>query len=385
MRTRRVADTILPPHAAAAAGLRYTQDAAGNGIHRVRCGSGFRYVGPDGAAVRDKATLARIKALAIPPAWRDVWIARDPNAHLQATGRDARGRKQYRYHARWREIRHQTKYERLVPFGRALPRLRERVRRDLSSPALSKQKVIAAVVQLLERTWIRVGNSEYARANGSFGLTTLRDRHARVRGKEICFVFVGKSGIKQSVTLEDSLLARVVKKCQDLPGQELFQYVDDHGRRRPITSADVNAYIRRAVGDVFTAKDFRTWAGTVLALQALKTEKRQESTRHQKSVIVRAITAVAGSLGNTPAVCRSSYIHPAILQAYADGSLHRRMRTRGMRVRGLTAEEVAVLHLLKSRRSFRQQLAEAARVARASRRRAMRRSSPARRAKVARA
>ena len=360
MHSRRAAEPNLAPHAAAAAGLRYTQDTVTNGIQRIRRGSGFRYVGPDRRVVRDKATLARIKALAIPPAWRDVWIARDPNGHLQATGRDARGRKQYRYHAKWREIRHETKYERLVPFARALPRLRERVQRDLSSTALSKHKVIAALVQLLERTWIRVGNSEYARANGSFGLTTLRDRHARVRGKEICFMFVGKSGIKQSVTLEDSVLARVVKKCQDLPGQELFQYVDDHGHRRPITSADVNAYIRSAVGDVFTAKDFRTWAGTVLALQALKGEKRQESARHQKSVIVRAITAVAGSLGNTPAVCRSSYIHPAILEAYADGSLPRRMRTRGVRVRGLTAEEVAVLHLLQSRRSFRRQLVEAA-------------------------
>jgi len=245
-------------------GLRYASDAM-PGLARLRAGKGFRYVSPSGSAVRDPATLRRIKRLAIPPAWTQVWIATDPRAHIQATGRDARGRKQYRYHARWREVRGQNKFDRLVLFARVLDRVRRRVARDLSRPELSKAKVMAVVVRLLEETLIRVGNEEYARDNRSFGLTTLRDRHVKVRGDEIRFQFVGKSGIRRQMSMSDRRLARLVKGCQDLPGQQLFQYLDDRGRRRSISSSDVNAYLRETCGAAFTAKDFRTWAGTVRA------------------------------------------------------------------------------------------------------------------------
>ena len=364
MKSRRI--STAPPDCAAAAGLRYATDQ-GPGIRRIRCGAGFRYVDRQGRAITDQATLKRIRALVIPPAWSAVWIATDPHAHLQATGRDVKGRKQYRYHARWREVRHQTKYDRMIPFARALPRIRERVERDLRGSTLSRAKVVAAVVQLLEKTLIRIGNLEYARANGSFGLTTLRDRHVRIRGAQVQFTFVGKSGVKQSVTLNDGMLARVVKRCQELPGQDLFQYLDDKGRRRVLSSADVNAYLREAAGTEFTAKDFRTWAGTLLAAHALAKEGHAANDRQTKSTIVRAITSVAGHLGNTPAVCRACYIHPAIFEAYANRTLASRLVARGRQVRGLSARERAVLNLLESRRSFPEQLAEAARVARAQR------------------
>lgn len=322
---------------------------------------------PPGRTVVDQAVLARIKALAVPPAWTDVWISPDLHAHIQATGRDARGRKQYRYHAKWRQVRHQTKVERLVPFGQALPRMRARVAADVRQPALTKPKVIAAVIQLLERTLIRVGNEEYAKTNRSFGLTTLRDRHVRIRGRRVQFSFAGKSGIRRSIALTDRRLARIVKRCQDLPGQLLFQYVAENGRTRSVTSADVNAYLREAAGEDFTAKDFRTWAGTLLAARALRAEAIPGSQRGAKRTIAMAIEEVAGHLGNTPAVCRACYVHPTVLETYTDGTLAEGLTRRRRRIRGLSTDECAVLALLQMPRDWRTQLTEAARAARLAR------------------
>jgi DNA topoisomerase I len=358
-----MASTLEPT--ARAAGLRYGTDTE-RGIRRVRVRNGFRYIDPHGHPVRDKATLARIKSLVIPPAWTDVWISPHPKSHLQATGRDARRRKQYRYHPRWRELSHQSKYSRLVPFAHALPKIRRQIARDLRARALCKQKVLAAIVQLLEKTLIRIGNEEYRRANGSFGLTTLRDRHVKIRGQAIRFEFRGKSGIKQAVTLNDARLAKIVRRCQELPGQELFQYVDEGDRRRSITSADVNNYLRQAAGEAFSAKDFRTWAGTLLAARELSARRPGASQRRTKAVVVEVIKAVAHDLRNTPAVCRACYIHPAILEAFADETLRTRL-SRVHRVAGLSADEAAVLAVLESQRSWRQQLEAAASAARAKR------------------
>ena len=265
------------------------------------------------------AELARIKALVIPPAWTDVWICSDPRGHLQATGRDARGRKQYRYHTRFRQMREEAKYGRLPAFAQALHRIRRRTAADVRKRGLPRVKVLAAAVQLLEKTLIRIGNEEYARANGSVGLTTMRDRHTKVRGADVRFEFRGKSGIAHVVDLHDARLARIVKACRDLPGYELFQYVDEAGERQTICSDDVNAYLRHISGDDFTAKDFRTWAGTVLAAQALARLARFKSQTEAKRNVVQAIAAVAKRLGNTRSVCRKCYIHPAILAAYMDG------------------------------------------------------------------
>lgn len=354
-------DPADPPVSAKTARLRYV--AAGRpGIRRVRCGAGFRYLTPHGRIVTDRETLSRIRTLAIPPAWTDVWIARDSAAHLQATGRDARGRKQYRYHPRWRDIRHQTKYDRLVPFARALPALRRRLRADLSDSALTRDKVIAAVIDLLQKTWLRIGNPEYARANRSFGLTTLRDGHVRIRGAELLFEFRGKSGVRQRVSLTDARLARVVRRCQELPGQDLFQYVDSDGRRRTITSADVNTYLREIMGAPFTAKDFRTWAGTVLAALALSELDPPTSSRRTQGTILRAVEKVAQSLSNTPSVCRACYIHPVVFDAYVAGTLRSRLETAPRR-RGLSDEEAAVLGLLESSGDWRSALATSARAA----------------------
>ena len=353
---------VAPPLSAKVAGLRYSSDS-GRGVRRVKTPSGFRYVGPNGRTITNEQTLGRIKQLAIPPAWTDVWIAADPHAHLQATGRDARGRKQYRYHPRWGEVRHQTKYERMVPFARALPHLRRRVAADLRHGSLTKQKVLAAVVQLLEKTFIRVGNTEYARTNKSFGLTTLKDGHVKVRGTELRFEFRGKSGIRQSITFADARLAKIVKRCQELPGQELFQYIDDDGRRRVVTSADVNGYLKEATGADFTAKDFRTWAGTLLAALALRDERLETSARKTKSVILRAVEHVASHLGNTPSVCRTCYIHPYVIEAYSDGTLSSKLATSKRRVRGLSQDESAVLALLQNRKDWRTLLTESARAA----------------------
>src|SRR5262245_19781054 len=371
-RQRQSRQQVMPPAISARrAGLRYGTDQR-PGLTRVRRGSGFWYRRPSGQPVTDEADLHRIRKLAIPPAWRDVWISPDPHAHLQATGRDARGRKQYRYHPRWSSVRGETKFDRMVPFGRALPCIRDRIARDLRQEALTKTKVVAAVVQLLEKTLIRIGNSEYARTNGSFGLTTLKDRHVRVNGGRVRFQFKGKSGVRQTIQLSDARLAAIVKRCQELPGQELFQYLDDERRRHRITSADVNAYLREVTGGDYTAKDFRTWAGSLLAADALRDlsgeREAAASERARKGIIVRAIETVAGHLGNTPAVCRGSYIHPAILAAHADGRLRTIGQARRRRVRGLSASEAALLRLLTTRVTVRDQLTASLRAVRAHQR-----------------
>jgi DNA topoisomerase-1 len=317
---------LQPVQSAAAAGLRYVSDAT-PGIKRVpRAGAmrsrrAFRYVAHRGTAVRERATLARIKALAIPPAWRDVWICPRDDCHLQATGRDAKGRKQYRYHARWREVRDETKYGRVAAFARALPRIRRRTRHDLARAGLPREKVLATLVRLLETTFIRVGNEEYARENESFGLTTLRGRQVRVRGSKLKFKFRGKSGVEHEIELSDPRLAAIVRRMQDLPGEELFRYVDERGETRAIESADVNAYLKKIAGDEFTSKDFRTWAGTLLAAEELRRIGPFVSEAQGKRNIARAIEAVAARLGNTKAVCRKCYVHPAVLESYLDGSL----------------------------------------------------------------
>lgn len=288
------------------------------GIRRSKARHGFDYLDARGRSVTDTATLDRIRGLAIPPAWADVWISPKANGHIQATGRDARGRKQYRYHPRWRQTRDSAKFERLVAFGHALPRLRRRVDEDLARRGLPRDKVLAAVVRVMEATLIRVGNAEYARANKTFGLTTLRDRHVKVGGAKAIFEFRGKSGKVHATGFNDRRLARIVKACQDLPGQRLFQYLDENGRRRTVESADVNAYIREAMGDDFSAKDFRTWAGTVAAARALTTPECADLGKRSLNTCVKA---VAGLLGNTAAVARSAYIHPRILEAYERGRL----------------------------------------------------------------
>ena len=305
---------------ARAAGLRYSTDAR-PGIQRRRAGRGCSYRSPDGETIHDKAVLARIRALAIPPAWTDVWICPDPAGHLQATGRDARRRKQYRYHARWRARRDDAKFERLLDVARVLPRIRARCDEDLATPGLTREKVLAAVVRLLELTLIRVGNDEYARLNRSFGLTTLEGRHASVRGTSIRFRFRGKSGQRHEVGLRDRRLAAIIRRCQDLPGQDLFQYVDDEGVAHDVTSDDVNDYLGEISGTDITAKDFRTWAGTVLAYRALRALAPVDDDRAAKRNVVEAVRLTAGRLGNTPAVARNSYVHPAILEAYLDGAI----------------------------------------------------------------
>ena len=288
----------------------------------MRRGHNFLYCHPDGRKVSDPAQLARIRSLAIPPAYRHVWICCNPQGHLQATGRDARGRKQYRYHPGWRTHRDAAKFDRMLEFGRSLPRIRRRVAQDLRKPGLPRERVLATLVRLLESTLVRVGNEEYARANGSFGLTTLRDRHVNVRGDKLTFEFRGKSGIAQRVSVNDPAVARIVRRCADIPGQELFQWMDADGRRHRIGSADVNEYLREASGGPFTAKDFRTWFATVETLQALR-KRPVGNKREVKQQLVATLAAVAGRLGNTPAICRKCYIHPEVLTAYADGRLAR--------------------------------------------------------------
>ena len=308
------------PAAAREAGLRYASDDR-PGITRRRRGRGYSYRDASGDAIRDTTRLRRIRALAIPPAWTEVWICPDPNGHLQATGRDARGRKQYRYHARWRATRGEDKFERMLAFAAALPRIRRRCDADLARRGVPRDKVLAAVVRLLELTLIRVGNDEYAEANRSFGLTTLRDRHARVDGTEIRLRFRGKGGKVHDVGLRDRRLASIVRRCQELPGQELFQYVDEAGEVRDVTSDDVNGYLQAAAGKRFTAKDFRTWAGTVLAYRALRALQPADGSPRDRRAVVSAIRTTADRLGNTPSVARGSYVHPAVLEAYLDGSL----------------------------------------------------------------
>ena len=342
-----------PAESAKVAGLRYVSDSI-PGISRARKGNSFQYRDPDGNLIRDEALLQRIRSLAIPPAWGEVWICPSPNGHIQATARDARGRKQYRYHPRWREVRDETKYGRMIEFAGALPKIRRRVAKDLKLREIPREKLLATVVRLLETTNIRVGNEEYARANKSFGLTTMRTRHVDVSGSTLKFQFRGKSGKSHSITLSDPKLAKIVRRCQDLPGQELFQYLDEGGNRQSISSADVNQYLRDISGQDFTAKDFRTWAGTVLAACALSERIDTDSETQGKKHLAAAIDRVAEQLGNTPAVCRKCYVHPAVLEAYLEGSIPEELRLKNGLARprsgsGLKPEEKAVLNFLKKR------------------------------------
>jgi DNA topoisomerase I len=337
---------VRPPEAAHA-GLVYAS-ADEPGIRRVRKGKGFTYLGPDRKRVTDRTTLERIDGLVIPPAWRDVWISARPLGHLQATGRDARGRKQHLYHATWRTVRDADKFSRMVGFARALPRIRRRVARDLGLAGLPRQKVIATIVRLLEMTYARIGNEEYARDNGSFGLTTLRDRHVTVSGSNVRFLFRGKSGREIEVGVTNRRVARVVKQCEDLPGQMLFQYIDPDGERRTVHSDDVNQYLQEVSGEDYTAKDYRTWSATVLATCALRDVARFESDAEAKRNVVAAIDSVARRLGHTGAVCRRSYVHPRVIDTYMNGSLESILSVASSKAyRNLKADEVAVLALLK--------------------------------------
>jgi len=339
-----------PAESAQAAGLRYVSDTL-PGISRKRAGTGFTYAGPDGKRITDKREIARIRSLAIPPAYTDVWICPHPAGHIQATGRDARGRKQYRYHPRWREVRDVTKFERMLDLSRVLPAIRERVSKDMAKPGLSREKVLATVVSLLECTGIRVGNDEYARANRSFGLTTLRNHHVEISGSKLRFQFRGKSGKVHDVELTDRRLARIVARCQAMPGETLFQYEDEHGERQTVDSADVNAYLREIAGQDFTAKDFRTWSGTLLAVAALRELGPADSEREAKSVVLQAIDKVAEQLNNTRAVCRKYYVHPAVFEAYLAGTMlvalgNGNAKAAAEAASGLSDEERAVVRLL---------------------------------------
>ena len=329
--------------AAKKAGLRYVNDAS-PGIHRRRTGAGFVYVDAKGQRISGKRGLQRIRSLAIPPAYADVWICPDPLGHIQATGRDARGRKQYKYHPDWRAARDQSKFARMADFANALPRIRRQVARDLRKSGLGRDKVLASVVRLLESTFIRIGNEQYKRENNSYGLTTLRARHVDINGQLINFEFRGKGGKPWKVRLADPRLARVIRSCQDLPGQELFQYVDGDGLRRRVGSEDVNAYIREAAGDDFTAKDFRTWAGSVLASMSLRQHLGHASA---KRCVKRVIEEVAARLGNTAAICRKCYIHPVIIEAFLSGRLGRVGRS--VARRGLSRAEAAILTMIARR------------------------------------
>ncbi len=344
--------------AARSARLHYVTDTK-PGIKRVAVEGGFEYHHPDGHPITDEAEIARIRKLAIPPAYNNVWICRDRNGHLQATGRDARGRKQYRYHPRWRVVRDEAKYGRMLIFGRVLPKIRKQVEHDLGLPGLPRRRILAAVVKLLEKTLARVGNEEYAKQNNSFGLTTLMPRHSRVKGSRVMFDFRGKHGIEHHVGLTDRRLANIVNRCRELPGQHLFQFVDHDGEHHAITSDDVNNYLHEISGEEITAKDFRTWAGTNIAAMALTGLERFDSEAKNKKNVLRAIEHVAEKLGNTPSVCRKCYIHPAIFDGYLDGSLLEGLKERAeatldrandaMAISDLTAEEVAVTAFLARR------------------------------------
>jgi DNA topoisomerase-1 len=341
--------TTCPLTAAATAGLRYVRDEQ-PGITRRKRGDGFTYIGADGKIIRNTTVLDRIRALAVPPAWTNVWICADPRGHLQATGRDAKGRKQHRYHAAWRAHRDETKFDRLQAFADVLPLIRRRTNADLAQPGLPRTKVMATIVQLLEKSLIRVGNEEYVRQNRSFGLTTLRARHVRVNGDTLRFQFRGKSGVRHSVKVNDRRLARVVKHCRDLPGQELFQYIDEAGEAQVVDSGDINGYLKEITGQDFTAKDFRTWSGTVLAATALREVPPPGTKRETERCVNVAIEAVAGMLGNTPSVCRKSYVHPGVVDSYRDGTMaavfSRKPRS-SARIAGLRTDENALLALLR--------------------------------------
>jgi DNA topoisomerase-1 len=338
-------DVLDPQAQAKAAKLRYVNDGE-PGITRKRSGRGFTYEHADGTRVTDKATLERIEKIVIPPAWTDVWICESPNGHIQVTARDAKGRKQYRYHERWREVRDQTKFDRMIAFGKALPTIRQRVREDLGLRGMPREKVLAAVVQLLGATFIRIGNPEYERDNDSYGLTTLHDEHVDISGSKLHFEFRGKSGKEHTVDLKDKRLAKIVKRSQELEGEHLFQYTDENGDSHAISSSDVNAYIREISGADFTAKDFRTWGGTTLALLQLAGFDPCESETEGKKNVVAMIKAVAEQLGNTTTVCRKYYVHPAVIECYMRGELGNYLAKRSTKGE-LAPEEMAVLKLLK--------------------------------------
>lgn len=342
-----------PVASAKSAGLRYVTDDS-PGIRRKRAGKSFSYIGLDGKPIHDPEELKRIKAIGLPPAYTDVWICTLPNGHLQATGRDAKGRKQYRYHVRWRKVRDETKYARMMIFGLKLPQIRKRLEQDLARPGLPREKVLATVVRLLETTLIRVGNEEYAKENRSFGLTTMRDRHVDISGSTIQFQFRGKSGKEHTIDLKDRRLAKIVKRCRDIPGYELFQYLDEQGQRQTVDSADVNEYLREITGEDFTAKDFRTWSGTVFAAIALQAFVAFDSEAQAKKNIVRAIETVSERLGNTPSICRKCYVHPAVIDAYLDGTLAHTLEQRveqemAETLDELRPEEAAVMAFLQQR------------------------------------
>ena len=349
-RGRRRNPSPDPIESAQSAGLRYVSDTA-PGILRKRAGKGFYYLDPDGRRISDRKEIARIRSLAIPPAYTDVWICPHPNGHIQATGRDARGRKQYRYHPRWREVRDETKFGRMLEFSQVLPAIRARVERDLSGPGLSREKVLATVVRLLQCTGIRVGNDEYARANRSFGLTTLRSHHVEISGSKLRFQFRGKGGKVHDVALTDRRLARIIARCQAVPGETLFQYVDADNVRQTVDSGDVNQYLREITSQDFTAKDFRTWTGTILAVGALQELGPAEGERETKSTILKAIDQVAERLNNTRAVCRKYYVHPAVFETYQAGTMLEALgngngTAAAAAAAALSAEEQGVVRLL---------------------------------------
>lgn len=353
--SRRPPPSALSPEIAAsaarAAGLRYVSDQS-PGIARVGSGKTVRYRDAKGRAVRAAETLARIRHLVIPPAWTDVWISPIANGHIQATGRDARGRKQYRYHADWRATRDGAKFERTIAFGKALPRIRRRVAQDLRRHGLDRRKVLAAMVRLLETTLIRVGNEEYARQNRSFGLSTMRDRHVTFHRGTVHFEFRGKSGKQHEIDLHDPTLAKIVRSAQELPGQDLFQYRDEHGEPQKVNSSDVNDYLHEVAGAEFSAKDFRTWAGTVLAAIALHEFERFDTKAQAKKNLLTAIENVARKLGNTPTICRKCYIHPVVMESYLDGAAIAGLRKKAEKelrrnLSGLTPQEAAVLAFLE--------------------------------------
>ncbi|MBV8103283.1 MAG: DNA topoisomerase IB [Hyphomicrobiales bacterium] len=344
---------VDPKDAAESAGLKYVSDVR-PGIRRKRAGKGFTYTRADGSKLIEPDVLKRIRALAIPPAWTDVWICPFADGHVQATGRDAKGRKQYRYHSRFREVRESTKYEHVVAFADALSSIRDKVREHMALRGLPREKVLATVVHLLESTLIRVGNDDYAKQNNSYGLTTLMNRHVAVDGNEVRFRFTGKSGKQWSLRVRDRRIAKIIKACQELPGQELIQYVDEEGHCRSVTSTDVNDYLREITAKDITAKDFRTWAGTVLAAMALRELESFDSAAQAKRNLRAAIEKVSARLGNTPTICRKCYVHPEVLNSYMDGNLVLELKSKAERelrsgMEGLKPEEAAVLALLRSR------------------------------------
>jgi DNA topoisomerase-1 len=338
---------------AEAAGLRYVTDTM-PGIRRRRHGRGFTYVDPDGRTIRERAMLRRFRSLVIPPAWTDVWICPSPDGHLQVTARDGRGRKQYRYHPSFREKRDGVKFDRMLAFSDVLWKIRERVEHDVALPGLPRAKVMATVVWLLERTLIRIGSDEYAKANNSFGLTTLRRRHVQVTGAKLRFQFRGKSGVLHAVAVTDRRIARIVQRCQELPGQELFQYIDDDGARQSVEAEDVNAYLREIAGRDVTAKDFRTFAGTMITAETLRMKGPAPSRREAERNVLQAVDATAARLGNTRSVCRKYYIHPALLEAYLEGAVLPELPEQAWRERQQTGaplrhHEAEVLEFLKAR------------------------------------